>query len=222
MQFKLKCVFPSTHWKLQVSCIEIFFWFFLKDEEFVSQTINDSNIDLEKFPASKVRQLAKKKSTTRHIKGVASEPQAAQVSLMRHQRTDLPPSRSKEKKHSHRSTSKGQKRYSTEHNYNVSPHKKRSDHNQAHQRRDRCSKCGDSKHIECFKCPARKFHCKTCSKYSHFTSLYYKKKVSFKSRNPKAHQLQVGVVYMQEDSICIQSSDLTSSDESFCLQIKIQ
>ena len=29
-------------------------WFFLKDEEFVSKTINDSNIDLDKFPASKV------------------------------------------------------------------------------------------------------------------------------------------------------------------------
>ena len=36
------------------------FWFFLNDEDFVSKTINDSNIDLEKFPASKVRQLAKK------------------------------------------------------------------------------------------------------------------------------------------------------------------
>ena len=29
------------------------FWFFLRDEEFVSKTINDSNIDLNKFPASK-------------------------------------------------------------------------------------------------------------------------------------------------------------------------
>ena len=36
------------------------FWFFLKDEEFVSKTINDSNIGLDKFPMSKVRQLAKK------------------------------------------------------------------------------------------------------------------------------------------------------------------
>ena len=36
------------------------FWFFLKDEEFVSKNMNDSNIDLEKSPASKVRQLAKK------------------------------------------------------------------------------------------------------------------------------------------------------------------
>ena len=37
-----------------------------------------------------------------------------------------------------------------------------------------------------------------------------------------AHQLQAGVVYVQEDSICGQSCDLTSSDESFCLQMKIQ
>ena len=44
----------------------------------------------------------------------------------------------------------------------------------------------------------------------------------FKSRKPKTHHLQVGVVYVQEDSICGQSSDLTSSDESFCLQVKIQ
>ena len=61
----------------------------------------------------------------------------------------------------------------------------RFDPNQAHQRRDRYSKYGDSKHIEGFKCPARKFQCKTCSKYGHFTSLCYKKKVSFKSRTPR-------------------------------------
>ena len=36
------------------------FWFFLRDGEFVSKTMNDSNIDLEKIPASKVRQLAKR------------------------------------------------------------------------------------------------------------------------------------------------------------------
>ena len=77
-------------------------------------------------------------------------------------------------------------------------------------------------HIEGFKCPARKFQCKTCNKYGHFTSLCYKKKVSFKSRTPKAHQLQAGQMYMQEDSICGQSADFTSSNESFCLQVKIQ
>ena len=53
------------------------FWFFLRDEEFVSKTINDSNIDLNKFPASKVQQLTNKmeisKDTAKHIKQVASD-----------------------------------------------------------------------------------------------------------------------------------------------------
>ena len=48
------------------------FWFFFRDEEFVSNTINDSNIDLNMFPASKVRQHANKmkssKATAKHIK----------------------------------------------------------------------------------------------------------------------------------------------------------
>ena len=51
------------------------FWFFLCDEEFVSKTINEGSVDLDKFPASKVCQLAKKyessKATARHIKQVA-------------------------------------------------------------------------------------------------------------------------------------------------------
>ena len=29
-------------------------WFFLRDEEFISRTISDGSVDLEKFPASKV------------------------------------------------------------------------------------------------------------------------------------------------------------------------
>ena len=78
------------------------FWFFLKDEEFLSKTINDNNVDLDKFPANKVRQLAKKmessKATARHIKQVASDPQGPQINLMRHQCTDLPASKHKKKK----------------------------------------------------------------------------------------------------------------------------
>ena len=73
------------------------FWFFLTDEAFGSKAINDSNIDLNKFPPSKVRQLAKKmessKATAKYIKQVASEPQATQVHLMQHQCTELPPSK---------------------------------------------------------------------------------------------------------------------------------
>ena len=190
------------------------FWFFLKEEEFVSKTINDSKIDLKKFAASKARQLAKKmessKSTMCHIKLVSSDRQAAQVNLIRHQRTDCPPSKGKWKQQSFKSRSKSHKRYSSEYNHNVPPYKKKFDPNQAHQRKDRCSKWGDSKHIEGFRCPAGKFQCKTCNKYGHFTSLCYKNKVSFKSRSPKVHKLQTGVVYMQEDSTC------------FCFQVKIQ
>ena len=56
------------------------FWFFLHEEEFVSKTTNEGSIDLDKFPASKVHQLAKKyersKATVRHIKQVAGEMQA--------------------------------------------------------------------------------------------------------------------------------------------------
>ena len=59
------------------------FCFFLRNEEFVSKTVNDSNIDLNKFPASKIKQMAKKlessKATAKHIKQVATEPQATQI-----------------------------------------------------------------------------------------------------------------------------------------------
>ena len=48
------------------------FWFFLKDEDLFSKTINACSVDLDKFPASKVRQLTRKteasKATTHHIK----------------------------------------------------------------------------------------------------------------------------------------------------------
>ena len=61
--------------KLPRFCI---FWFFLRDEEFVSKTTNDNNIDLNKFPVSKVRQHVKKmessKATAKHIKQVVSDP----------------------------------------------------------------------------------------------------------------------------------------------------
>ena len=78
------------------------FWFFLRDEDFVSKTISDGSVDLEKFPASKVKQFAKKlessKATAHHIKQVAGDPQAAQINLLRHQCTELPAGKYKKKK----------------------------------------------------------------------------------------------------------------------------
>ena len=148
-------------------------------------------------------------------------PKQPKINLIIHQHTDLPPSKHK-KEQSFKSRPPSHKRYSSEHNQHQVPPYKNLIQNKPIQVQYRCSKCGDSKHVEGFKCPAKKCQCKTCNKHVHFTSLCYKKSVSFKSRTLKAYQLQAGQVYMQEDSICCQSEDLTSSDESFCLQVKIQ
>ena len=78
-------------------------------------------------------------------------------------------------------------------------------------------------HAEGFQCPAKKYQCKSCHKYGHFTSLHYQKKqVSFKPRKPKAHMLQVGAVYSCDKSIYGHPEELSFSNESFCLQLKIQ
>ena len=70
------------------------FWVFLQDEDFITKTINEGNVDIQKFPASKVCQLAKKiessKATAKHIRKVAGDIPAPQVQLMHHQRTQLP------------------------------------------------------------------------------------------------------------------------------------
>ena len=91
------------------------------------------------------------KAITHHIKQVSSDPQVAQINLMRHQRSDLPPSKIKQKQKSFKSRSKSHKMYSSEHKQQVPHYKKEFDPNQAHPRKDRCSKCGDSKHVEGFK-----------------------------------------------------------------------
>ena len=78
------------------------FWFFMRDEDFVSRTINEGSIDLDKFSTSKVCQLAKKiessKATARHIRQAAGDLQATQINLMYHQFTELPTGRTKKRK----------------------------------------------------------------------------------------------------------------------------
>ena len=83
--------------------------------------------------------------------------------------TELQPTKAKWKQHSHKSRSKSHKRYSSEHK-NQRQSFKKFDPCQAHKRRHRCLNYGDSKHLEGLKCPARKFQCKTCNKYGHFSA----------------------------------------------------
>ena len=90
---------------------------------------------------------------------------------------------------------------------------------------DRCIRCGNTSHAKGFQCPAKKFQCKVCHKFGHFTSVCYQENQQTLGlsihRKPKAHQLQARTLYTHKDvdnSILAESS----SDESFCLQMKVQ
>ena len=132
------------------------FWFFLKDEDFVSRTINEGSVDLEKIPASKVYQLAKKyessKTTARHIRQVAGEVQAAQINLMHHQCTELPDGKYKKRKPQ---VKQKQVQYKNVEQRPPNQYKKTFHPRLAHKSKDRCNKCGDSAHLEGFQCPAK-------------------------------------------------------------------
>ena len=113
------------------------FWFFLSEEEFVSRTISDGNVNLDKFPASRVWQLAKRmkssKATACHIKQVAGDPQAAQINLLRHHHTELPAGKYKKKKSSVKSRQSNYKQHGSESSQVQSQHTKQFDVKSAHQ-----------------------------------------------------------------------------------------
>ena len=153
-----------------------YFCFFLHYKNFVSKTTNEGSVDLDKFLASKVHQLAKKyessKATARHIKQVSGETQAMQIHLMRHQCTEL--SNGKYKKQNPQAKPRPMHNKNVEQNQ-PNHYNKSFDPRGAHKQRDRCSKCGDSTHLEGFQCPVKRFQCKSCHKFGYFTSLCFMK-----------------------------------------------
>ena len=201
------------------------FWFFLDDKDFVFRTITEGSVDLDKFPTSRVYHLAKtfksSKATVWHIKQVASDPQAIQINLMQHQRTELPTNRQNKKR---RPTGRP-KQYKVTKNATANQVKKSYDNKKPHRATDCCNKCGDSIHVQGFQCPAKKYQCKVCNKYGHFSSLCYQRKpqVHHKNshRNPKVHHLHVGPMYAQDSANHCYFKE-SSSDESFCLQLQAQ
>ena len=70
------------------------FWFSLKDESFASKTLNEGHVELSKFPARTDRKFT---SYSKTYEKVTRDPQAVQVNLLRHQCSEIPPSRSKRK-----------------------------------------------------------------------------------------------------------------------------
>ena len=198
------------------------FWFYLQDEEFVSKTINEGSADLDKFPASKMCQLAKKyessKATARHIKQVAGEMQATQIHLMRHQCTELQHGKYKKQKPKAK-TRPTQNKNADERQASYS--KKTFDSKGAYKQKDRCSKYGDSTHLKGFTCPVKKYQCKSCHKFGHFTSLCFmkgqQKQAYHKHHKPKTHQLTAGTIQAYDSQ-----SDSEGSDHSFCLQLQVK
>ena len=198
----------------------------------MSRTISDGSVDLDEFPASRVCQLAKKhessKATVRHIRQVSREPQATQINLLYHQRTKLPQHRYK-KKRSHTKPKLGNNKPCENDQYHGPTHyKNKGDHKPPISSRQppsnnfsRCSKCGAIAHHEGFTCPTKKYQCKACYKFTHFTSQCFQRKQhsQHKFRQPKAHQIQVDDPYDNSDSY---SSDISSSEDSFCLQVRIR
>ena len=158
------------------------------------------------------------KATAKHIKQVTSDPQAAQIHLVCHQCTEFHPASFKENRRN--ITSQGNILASsvTIMKRRPSVHKKY----EAHASPDRCQKCGDSQHVEGFRCPASKHQYKNCHKFGQFSSLCYKKKEFEHKRetSPRAHQMKIGTAYMQEE-LCGQSEE-SSSDDLFCLQARLK
>ena len=176
---------------------------------------------LTSSPASKVRQLAKRmemsKATAQHMKQVASDPQAVQINLMRHQQTTSHQANTREKLSSqdHPVTSTIPVNNKCHHTRTFYP-------KQAYTSKDRCSKCSDSRHVEGFKCPAMMYLCKSCHKYGHFTCLCFKKQVPFKPNIPKAHPLQAEKCTCKMTPYVASQKILPPAIDSFCLQVKIQ
>ena len=138
-----------------------------------------------------------------------SELQAAQVNLLRQQRTEIPPNKSKQKQFNNKSRSKNVG-YSSKAKEQQVSYKKKFNPRQILNSDDRCHKYGDSKHIEGFQCSALKYQYRYFRRFDHFSSLCYMKQESFKntsSRSSKALKLKCGQVYVPDSLIYSQSDD---------------
>ena len=125
------------------------------------------------------------KATAKYIKQVASEPLATQVHLMRDQCTELPTNKFQRKQKKYlKSRQATNKHYQEDKQRERMPqtHRRNYNNQQAHTSQekysseDRCNKCGDSQHVEGFRCPSNRYQCKNCHRFGHFSSLCYKKK----------------------------------------------
>ena len=192
----------------------------MKDEDFVTKTKNEGNVDIQKLPASKVWQLAKKmessKATAKHIRQVAGDLPVAQIQLMWHQCTELLAGNYPKRKQTSTTRQKPQN-----HKFPDFPTpQKPSDLQTPDMYSDKCTRCGDTLHAKGFQCPARKFHSIYVTN-SDISPQYVIKRASshqahLKLENPKHNNFEQGpytpIMMLIE----------VDNEESFCLQMKIQ
>ena len=158
------------------------------------------------------------KATAKHIRQVAGDLPAAQIHLIHHQCTEL-------LARNYNKHKKATKQKLQNHRPTEQTSKKPFDFRKMDKQSNRCIRCGDTSHAEGFQCPARKFQCKVCHKFGHFTTVCYQKNQqtsgSFNPRKPKTHQLWAGALYTHQDDDR-NISEESNTDESFCLQMKVQ
>ena len=129
------------------------------------------------------------KATTKHIQQVAGDLPAAQIQLMQHQCTELLMGKYPRRKQSSTSRQKLQNHKPPE----IPTPQKSSDLWKLDIHSDKCTRCGDTLHAKGFQCPAKKFQCKVCHKFGHFTTVCYQKSQQpshlCHMRKPKTQQL---------------------------------
>ena len=118
-----------------------------------------------------------------HIKQVAGDPQAAQINLLRHQCTELPSGKYKKKRPPVKSKQSHHKPQSSESYHLQVQHKERFDPKSAHNNKDRCSKCGDTAHLEGFQCPEKNTNVKLATSLA--TLQAYASRKSTLTSNPE-------------------------------------
>ena len=155
---------------------------------------------------------------------MSSEPQATQIHLLRHQRTELPHTKFQRKLNKRfKQRQPANKKYQEDQYRERKPQMKERFYKTSQEHtssENRCTRCGDSPHIEGFRCPASRFQCKHCHKYGHFSNLCFKKNGSEHKKNIrrcKAHQLMVATAFAIGDQL---DASYSSSEDSFCLQMQ--
>ena len=140
---------------------------------------------------------------------------------MQHQCTQLPAGNYPRRKQNSTARQKPQNHKTQE----IPTSQKPSDMQKPDAHADKCTRCYDTIHAKGFQCPARKFQCKICHKFGHFTTVCYQRSQgqhssnSFQSRKLKAQQLHMGALYTHHDADRSESD--SEMEDTFCLQMKI-